>query len=68
LSNSRRWNDGGTTVTKRIDQIIPKKYVELMEAEKLYGYNSSFGRILNPPLTPYVTSEVALLSFDVKIR
>jgi hypothetical protein len=39
-----------------------------MEAEKLCGNNSSFGKLLNPPLTPYITSEVALLSFDVKIR
>jgi hypothetical protein len=39
-----------------------------MEAEKLYGNNSSFGNLFNPPLTPYITSVVALLSFDVKIR
>jgi len=68
LHNSRRRNDGGTTVTYGFAQVIPKKYVEVMEAEKLCGNNSSFGSLLNPPLTPYITSEVALLSFDVKIR
>jgi hypothetical protein len=68
LPNPRRQNDSGTTVTNGFDQTIPKKYVEVIETEKLCGNNSSFGRLLNPPLTPYITSEVALLSFDFKIR
>jgi hypothetical protein len=42
--------------------------VKVMEVENLYGNNSSFGSLLNPPLTPYITSEVSSLSFDVEIR
>jgi hypothetical protein len=38
-----------------------------MDAQKSCGNNSCFGSLLNPPLTPYTTSEVALLSC-VKMR